>query len=708
MTETLIDKPIPYTRTTTTPAPPPSKTERFRYAQRAARRHPLAGHAAPWPVTALLWAGAAAGHAGSGDTALFVAGAALVLAVVAWWVWSRRRTRAERRARRWHVLTVMLASQLWMLWALQSGAGGMRAVSLWVGMYLLMAPYWRRRQIPIPPEGFMALGDEYTVPGEGHPVLWKWTDRVQVKGGPLPKAYLTDPEPVKNGEAWTINLVPGVQTTMTAINAHPLIVSALDHLTVDQVIVDRHPSGSMARAKLTVVKGHPLNKRLDHPGPEAVLAEYHETGYVYMGMHPDEDPGRWGFFIPGWGLAGGFLVGTIGSGKSTIMLNLATAACHTGHLTVWAADPQHGQSFPELLKHASWAADNADEIMLQLDASVALIAFRGLLNSIRGRNLHIPTKKEPGVLLFLDEFHKMTKDLDNPKRAQRATGMLSLIAREGRKAAVAIVGADQDFDLAGVFGNDDTLRTSLRAKNLWVGRVPSKQVGGMITDLQVDPSQLPEQFPDGSSTSGLGFLIGKRTAPSRGWFPAGAEEMLAAAPKRDLEKAGAKVVGASYLTRHDRARQSKALDIAHLGAMDPDLIEELLDANPELRDVVEELVGGVDMAAALAALTQRQTGGPGEGAAEPERTTSDDWGFGGDMPPWPTFDYNPPEPEKQTALDVIHGLVREGVRKKQELMRRSGYADTTVRNALDELMARGDVVKARHGEYEPASSTVAA
>lgn len=667
-------------------AAPATRTVTFRARQRASTVHrPLTGHVAPWPVTTLLWAAAAVGHSNHTATQV-VAVAAPVIAVVWWWKWSRRRSREQRRARRLHAAAVTIAAAAWLAWAMHAGAGGWRGAALWVGMYALMAPYWARRRIPIPAE----VVDVPPVVVEGD-VVEKWVERVQCKGGALPGAYLLRHERVRNGEAWDIHLVPGQQVTAQAVAAQPRIVSALDHLTIDQVIVDRHPSGSLARARLVVVQGHPLNRNLYHPGPSEVYNP--ETGYAAIGMHPDEEPAEWAFFIPGWGLAGGFVVGGIGSGKSKLMLNLATTACHTGYLTIWAGCPVGGQSFPDLIKHASWSATDVPEIVLQLRAAVKLIRVRGIINSLRGRDLHIPTDVEPGVLLFLDEFHKITS---GHKDYKEAAALLSLVTREGRKACVAAVGADQDFDLQGVFANDDTLRTSIRAKNLWVGRTPSHVLKGMITGLDVDPSSLPERFPDGSITSGLGYLVGGRTAPMRCWHPQGAEEMLAAAPKYELERSGAKLAGDDYLTRHERALQAKAEMAAALGVLDESLLIEILDANPDLRSIVDQLGDRMDAVGALAGTAWAMTGGPAEAGADP---------LPGDIPDAPRFEYEEPAEvvERQTVRDKVLTLVRDGVQATGELQARTGASETAVRNALNELVDAGDIVRLKKGVYAPAA-----
>ncbi|MFC4066767.1 hypothetical protein, partial [Actinoplanes subglobosus] len=127
-----------------------SRSVGFRESQRAFAAMPLAGHTAPWPVTMLLWAGAAVAHHGGQPGAMSVAIAAPVAAIVWWWQYERSKTRRMRRKHRRHAALVTFAALAWLAWAGTNGAGGWHAASLWIGHLVLLAPYWRRRTIPIP------------------------------------------------------------------------------------------------------------------------------------------------------------------------------------------------------------------------------------------------------------------------------------------------------------------------------------------------------------------------------------------------------------------------------------------------------------------------------------------------------------------------------------------------------------------------------
>jgi hypothetical protein len=673
---------------------------------RAARQHvaamPLAGHTAPWPVTLLLWAGAAAAHNGGHGMAMTVAVVAPVAAVVWWWQYERNRSRRLRRKHRRHAALVTGLALLWLAWAANAGAGGSHALLLWAGMVAAVWPYWRRRTIPIP----ASVGAVAAPPTEADPTpttvddrlpeVIKWETRVAVSGGAGPGSYLTDLQQVRGGRSYTIQLAAGRQTTMQIRAAQAMICSALN-LAMDELIIDAHPSGALSQAVLTLVQGRPLAQVFPHPGPEAVYNPV--TGYAAIGMHPDEQPAEWALFVPGWGLAGGFIVGGIGSGKSTLMKNIATTAKNTGVLSVWACCPVGGQSFPALLKHAEWPTYSAAGGMEQLRGLAELIEVRGALNNVLGRELHVPTAAEPGVLLFIDEFHKLTRK-DNP-HWKEAVALLERIAQEGRKAAVAVIGSDQTINLQKTFGNSDVMRSNLWFKNLAVLRVASDTENGMIPGLDgVNPADLPERFPDGSPTSGLGYLRGLRIAPFRGWLTPNADQLLAAAPSVELDTVSARTVGHAYLHRHTLRERAQVDQARTLLKLDPELLQTIAAANPELAALIEahkDRPPTEQTAPPTSAAHSRVTGGgtvlqlagtinPAPSLRLPEVTTDDDAREG------EAFANGP----QQRVLE----LIRSGITRTGELQKAYGCGETRMRDLLNALDSAGKIRRIKNGHWE--------
>lgn len=666
-----------------------ARSVQLRERRRQVASMPLAGHAAPWPVTALLWAAAAAAHAGGDKGLHIVAVAAPVLAVVWWWRYSRRCSRAMRRMHRRHALLVSVAAYLWLLWAAAGGAGGWHAAALWAGMYALLQPYWRRRAIPIPPPrqpvAAPVVAPEPEPEPEPLPEVVKWTTRVTVPGGAAPGSYLTGLEQVRNGRAYTIQLTAGRQTTSQIIAAQAMICSALD-LTADGMLIDRHPSGLLSRARLVVIEGNPLNVELTHPGPDKVYNP--ETGYAAVGLHPDEEQALWGFYIPGYGLAHGFIIGATGSGKSTLMKNLGTTAAHTGYLSVWAGCPLGGQSFPALLRHAVWPARGVPSIMRQLRAMDKVIKVRGKLNDILDRELHIPTRQEPGVLLILDELHKVTRGHVDFKEA---VYLLATIAREGRKAAVGIIGADQTVNLMEAFGNSDVMRTNMWNKNLAALRVPSTTEVGMIEGLDANPADLPEFFPDGSPTFGLGYLRGLRTAPFRGWWTPNADELLAASPQTELDGVAAAAIGEDYTRRHQLRDQARVEQARELYELDPAVMTAIAEVNPDLAEQLR------------ADLARPRPARPARAVGETSRVTSSGTllVLAGEFEPAPTLRLpDPARADTRTSEQRVYDLIASGVTRTGDLQKAYGCGETRMRQLTGALVEAGRIRTAGHGQWQ--------
>ncbi len=680
----------------------------------------------PFAVIAVAWVAGMLGWLAPGLWPV-LAGAGLAVPAGGWLLGARRRIDPSRlydaRVRRRHLAAAVLAGQAWLWWAVQTSPVGLRAVALWVGGYAIAAPYWRRHRIPVPIDAPPppAVAPIARVIETEPDVARLWTARVACQGGALPGSRLTDHHDDGRFARWTILLAPGRQTTSTAIAVAAMVASALGR-SLSDVAIDRHPSGDLSRAVLLVSASNdnPLALAVHHPGPGDIYDP--KTGYAQIGIHPDGEPARWAFFVPGWGLAGGGVIGGIGSGKSTLMTNLASTAAYTGILSVWAGDPQGGQSMPAVIRHATWPATTLEEILRQLRAAAATIDIRGALNGLREHDLHIPTAAEPGILLFLDEIHKIFKDAP-PKIRDEAVALATLIAREGRKAAVAIVGADQYPGLE-TFGNQEAMRSSLFARNIAVLRTASNIAKGLVPGLDVNPRDLPVKFVDGSPTSGLGYLVGERAVPFRGFFTPNAAELLAAAPKVELDRVAAEYIGEDYTGREARRLANRAAQAERIARLDPTALERILAADPALADALTRLQNQP------ARRTPWNPGGITTTPAGPQRRPGVPHAHvtALDLDPWPSITparrteppTGPGRPTSPARLRVaatpdeprslmtaagraIHDLIGAGVTRTGDLVAQTSYGETHVRNTLRALATDGLIHKTGHGLWAPAA-----
>lgn len=661
----------------------------------------------PFGVIGLLWAGGAAAATVPGGW--IVAAAALVAAVVWWCAWDRRR-RPSRSARRRWATRVVIGGSGWLLVAATCGAGGPVTAALWLGGYAAAWPHWRAHRIPIPAEPVDEPEPVIEVVEAAPEIPRRWADRVAVPRGVLPESYLTDHRLVGRTEQWTVQLDPVTQTSSSAVAAQLRVGAALGR-SMDAVTIDRHPSGDLSRAVLIIADDNPLHRDVVLPDRDLDRLWDASTGYAVHGLHSDGGPARWAFTVPNWGLAGGFLIGSIGSGKSAAMTVLALLAMQTEHVVVWAADPTGGGAIPTILQHADWAATTMPEIRMQLQALRRAMDIRSALNSLRRVDKHVCTPAEPGILLIADEFHRLTAG----GRSSEETKILTLLAREGRKHGINVIGADQYPGLR-TFGDEEPMRLNMFARNIAVFRSPSNVSKGLIPGLDISPADIPAYFPNGKPTSGLGYMVGERTAPYRGWFSERIADQLAAAPKTTLDKAVAAAIGSNYLDRHARSMASRTEKAAALADLDLDVLAPILDADPAL-------------AAALAAYRARPRAGrvidPLQttlqlGPAGPGwRATPEASGPGPvlrlvpaprlQLPGQPTTgpaaaaDAGVPAAEGLLATPAgrrLYELIRAGVTRTGDLIEQSGYGETHTRNNLNALAAAGLIGRARHGTWE--------
>lgn len=650
------------------------------------RRIRLRHQLVPYPVIVALWTGAAAAHAYPSGAA-FAVGAALVAAVVWWTAWGRINPVTRREQRRW-TTTVTLAGSAWLLWAATAGAGGSRAVVLWLAGYALAWPYWRRHTIPIPPEPgrtpapvdplLLVQSPAPVVDGPVIPVLW--ASEVARDGGPAPRSYLTDHEQVPQGDAYTVVLHRQKSSAVTS--ALEDIGAALG-LAEGEISLDKHPSRRFDRARLLITDTtrSPLYRRHDYPGTAACFEP--DTGRAWIGVRIDGAPGYWDLIRPGWGVCGGVVIGATGSGKSRLLDSVITTAAYAGSIVVWIGDPQGGASMPAWIRRADWSGTDEDEVTDILEAGARAVSIRSKVNALYGRSLWTPGTDEPMLLIIVDECHKV---LASPHHKERALRAATTIAREGRKAGVGLILATQDPGLPNFGGTQEAqvLRGSLLKGNGACFRVASNSAGHMMPGLDINPAHIPD-------IPGVLCLAGPSNAPLRGWYlpDAQAEQMAETASLGTLERVTAAYLGETYAGRHDRRLAARGAMAAQLGDLDPELLARVTATDPSIAAALAAHHSGTARSGGTARTT---TGAPG-GAVVLRLAP----------PPRLILPVSDPNGAKRTAAEWIYELISAGVTSPAELQAHTGYSETHVRNTLNALDSAGRIRRVRHGEYETAA-----
>lgn len=638
---------------------------------------------APWGAMGALCiaAGAAriAMHATGNDIEVAdgIAGAAFTIAVVA--TWKTRRRLMSRRLRHRLVAALYLGAA-WLsevtYWGMSLGALAALTI-LGAGLSLL---YWREHRIGpgIEPQLLLDLD------GDGDLYIARWAENIGANGRALAGSRLTDPEIIKSGYRYTLQLVPGVQTVGMARNPE-MLRGGLRLLPGQDVIVETHPELPSPAALLTIITRSPVRKPHVWPGPEAGFDPV--SGSVNLGPFVDGEgpPAQWSVYKLD-GMFGGYLQGGTGSGKSRMIEQIAmSCAASESHPTVvWFGDGQGGSSSPLLAEHADWFASDFSSIYNMLQAAVQVGKINAVENRRAGRVGFHPTAERPGLLVIVDECHKPLSTKENPLLAGPTQQLMSTIARELRKAGVGLILASQaaTLDAFGGAGNlADVLRSNILAGNGVILRSKTSNAK-VVFQVDIDPRQFPK-------LPGYAYLVDPdedaRSAPFRGsWVT---DELAAFWPQRiiwrSLPRRQANMAGAHYARRREAAAEQAFADELLLQMADAGTLDEMQDLERQLDAA----------AASTAAGTSPDVVEFGD-AHPPIKRVTKFW------VPEPRHETTGLLPGQQKVLDAI----RAGHTRPKQIQDATSYSESQVHNLLGELQAAGHISKAGYGQYQAAAA----
>jgi len=199
---------------------------------------------------------------------------------------------------------------------------------------------------------------------------------------------------------------------------------------------------------------------------------------------------------------------------------------HSGLVVSWLCDPQRGQSLPEWVDHVARFAGTAEaglellrdarDVMYARNAHLARVGWTDDKGRTRtGKAYFDPTRRMPLLSVTVEEAHVLLGAYPE------AVAICEDVVKMGRKCGVKLRLITQ-VPLLSQLGNSMTLRDGLAGGNVIVLRTANRLSGQVAFNgtLPVDPAQLPRQFPDGSTTSGLGYVLGAsdRPATSRSYY----------------------------------------------------------------------------------------------------------------------------------------------------------------------------------------------
>lgn len=425
------------------------------------------------------------------------------------------------RSNKIHTWMCASAAWVWYTMAVIMGVGEAKTLTLTgvSALLLLSARWWQEYRIGYPDTDLVEASplDEMIITetienlvGEDDKIIAKWAKNVAGSGGALPGTRLSGREEVKNGVAYSLDLVPGKQTIQNALSALPLIATALGVPQRNLIVEEVHPTEDNldpdpAILRFQVITNSPIRKIVPLNGP--TWKRDGDDLWIELGLFADgEGIVRWKVFTEN-SMWGGYVVGDTGQGKSVISDTIGMSLMDTGLVTVFYIDPQNGTSSPGLFKNADWAIGNDparwDRMLTGLET---LVNIRSAENAVRlGTGGFTATPARPGVMVIIDECHVPFRLW--PER-------FANVARQGRKVGVAMIGLSQIYGLKS-FGEDEALRQSLCGGNTVALKV-SRNNASLIDGMPINPADLPD-------IPGYGIVVSPdpkfgRTAPFRGFY----------------------------------------------------------------------------------------------------------------------------------------------------------------------------------------------
>src|SRR5919112_3648161 len=174
------------------------------------------------------------------------------------------------------------------------------------------------------------------------------------------------------------------------------------------------------------------------PVPETV-----DLRSVQVGRQEDGEP--WCLRVLGTHL---LLAGVTESGKSSVLWSLLRGlapAIYEGTVVVWALDPKGGMELgPGEALFTRFCAEDFEAMADMLDEAVEVTRARTRRCRAEGVRLHVPTVKEPLILVVIDEIATLTAYQPDRKLRARIDRSVGLLATQGRGPGVSVLGALQD------------------------------------------------------------------------------------------------------------------------------------------------------------------------------------------------------------------------------------------------------------------------
>ncbi|SOD80111.1 hypothetical protein SAMN06272781_6873 [Streptomyces sp. 1222.2] len=380
-----------------------------------------------------------------------------------------------------------------------------------------------------------------------------WQDNVAGADGSLPGSRLVDV--VTTDYGWTAVIVLKKGNWRKAVSAAHDIAGDLD-LPEEMLQIEKAVGKSARRAIIAVFDRNPLQAGTIHPGPQILDKT---TGQAEVGIFYDGKPARYAFWKPS-GPVHSVVYGATDGGKSRFLDMLLGTERHNG-IVSWVCDPQGGQSLPRWREAVDWYEDTAQgglamlygvrKVMYERSGRYSLMEWTDHKGRVlRGRDHFVVDDPDPLISVTIDEAHRV---LAQPGAVALVLEIVLMARKCGIKLRLVFQGPKANMFGAGPESTD--IREQLQSGNTVMFRTASALTDSIgLPGWEVNPSQLPMYWPDGTSTAGLGYIKGpdNRQAQFRAHFDRDPAHWATTGETPTVEKSAAAVTGKAYHERLDR------------------------------------------------------------------------------------------------------------------------------------------------------------
>ena len=297
-------------------------------------------------------------------------------------------------------------------------------------------------------------------------------------------------------------------------------------LHLDEGAVGWQSTGKAALVRVVLVEMSYVAEGVPWTGPS------YRDGRCRIITYVDGSAGPWVFNPPGFGVKGGLVVGSTGTGKSR-GLGVLIANLLAGGWMVAVGDSQNGQSLPAWKHKTDYHAGPA-AVTLLLRRFHAEVARRSKM--LADASVEVFDEADPRVQAL--GLKKLMVVVDECQLVLiRNTPIVALVqeaAETMRKTGAGLILATQ-LPQIGSLGGSIRLRDALVAGNTLVLRLSNRGSGSSILpdDFVGDPFAIEPEDEQGRSTAGTGYLRNHAKVGMKGRVPK-LDETAAAAAAPDV------------------------------------------------------------------------------------------------------------------------------------------------------------------------------